>query len=248
MKSRIATILLVLFLAFLPLASAIDYPQLNGFVTDKANIITPEYNAKINGLAEEIYKNTTVEIAVLTVPSTDGDSIESYATKTFEANGIGKKDVDNGLLILVVCCDPDTRGYRFEVGYGLEGTITDSMKVPIGDKIIVPNFKNGDYGKGIYESMVVVNGLVTNNSEVVSEYGANQTQTPDFIWVVIIIFAFIGIIFLLAIFNSGGGGGGGGGGYSGGGGYHSHSSGGSSSGGHSFGGGSSGGGGFGGKF
>ena len=254
MKSRIGTILLVLFLAFLPLASAIEYPTLNGFVTDKANILTPEYNTKITGLAQEIYTNTTVEIAVLTVPTLDGDTIENYAVKTFEKNGIGKKDVDNGLLILVVCCDPETREYRFEVGYGLEGTITDSMKAPIGDRIIVPNFKNGDYGKGIYESMVVVNGLVTNNSEVMSEYGAKQSASSDgVILIIIIIVVVFGILFIVALLNSGGGGGGSGG-YSGGGGYHHHSSD-SDSDSHSdsgsfggFGGGSSGGGGFGGKF
>jgi uncharacterized protein len=146
---------------------------LTGYVTDNANILTPEYKERITDLADRINKNTTVEIAVLTIESLEGVSIEDYAVNTFRQNGVGKKDNNNGLLILV---SKNDRKYRFEVGYGLEGTIPDAMKVPIGDKIITPNFRNGDYGKGIYDSMIVIEGLVTNNTEVLSKYGLIQTS------------------------------------------------------------------------
>lgn len=159
---------LIILALLLPIASAITYPILNDYVTDNANIITPEYREKITNLADRINKNTTVEIAVLTIESLEGDTPENYALQTFRQNGVGKKDNNNGLLILVT---KKERKYKFEVGYGLEGTIPDSMKVPIGDKIITPNFKQGEYGKGIYESMLVIEGLVTNNTEVLSKYG-----------------------------------------------------------------------------
>jgi uncharacterized protein len=245
-KGKMLTILAILLL-LAPTAIAINYPQLTGYVTDSANIIDSEYEKKITDLADRINKATTVEIAVLTIESLEGDSPENYAVNTFRQNGVGKKDNNNGLLILV---SKNDRKYRFEVGYGLEGTIPDAMKVPIGDKIITPNFKNGDYGKGIYESMLAIEALVTNNTEVISKYGLNETagtDIPTWLIILIIIVIIIIIIIVLITMDSGGGGGSyGGGGWSGGGSSGGGSSGGDSGGG--FGGGSSGGGGFGGRW
>ncbi|MGB8218179.1 MAG: TPM domain-containing protein [Candidatus Methanoperedens sp.] len=173
---KYALVFLIIFILFLPLANAVTYPQLNGFVTDNANMIDPVYKDKITQLAQKIEKESTVEIAVVTVDSLEGESKEMYAVNLFKQAGIGKKDKDNGLLILVA---KQEREYRFEVGYGLEGTITDSMKVNIGDRIIVPNFKNGEYGKGIYESMVVIEGLLKGNQEVISQYSMANTNQYD---------------------------------------------------------------------
>jgi uncharacterized protein len=241
---RWVTVLFIVLL-FIHIAGAVNYPQLTERITDDANIIDNEYKQKIKGLAERIEKDTTVEIAVLTIQSLEGDSPENYAVNTFRKSGVGKKDNNNGLLILVA---KEEREYRFEVGYGLEGTIPDAMKVTIGDKIIVPNFKNGDYGKGIYESMLAVEGLVTNNTEVISSLNQTaETDIPAWLIILIIIIIVIFIIIVLASIDSGGSGGGyGGGGWSGGGGSSGGSSGGDSGGG--FGGGSSGGGGFGGRW
>ena len=174
-----------------------------------------EYRQKITDLADKINKETTVEIAVLTIESLEGDSPENYALQTFRQNGVGKKDNNNGLLILVAKND---RKYKFEMGYGLEGTIPDAMKVPIGDKIITPNFRNGDYGKGIYESMIVIEGLVTNNTEVLSKYGMINSNPNSgsggedggiFIIMLFVIIGIIAVIFILmmreSIKNSGGG-------------------------------------------
>lgn len=174
-KNKFLIILGVLLL-LIPMVSAIDakYPELTGYVTDNANIIDSEYEQKITDLADKINKQTTVEIAVLTIESLGEDNIDNYAVQTFRQNGVGKKDNNNGLLILV---SKNDRKYRFEVGYGLESTVTDSMKVPIGEKIIVPNFKQGQYGKGIYDSMIVIEGLATNNTEVLSKYGIIETSS-----------------------------------------------------------------------
>ncbi len=168
--------LILMLTMLIPAASAVSYPAVSGFVTDNANMIDQTYDAKITQLALDIEKESTVEIAVVTIDSLEGESIEMYAVNLFEKWGIGKKDKDNGLLILVA---KQEREYRFEVGYGLEGTITDSMKVNIGDRIIVPNFRNGDYGKGIYESMLVVKELVKGNPEVVSQYSMKQGGQSD---------------------------------------------------------------------
>jgi len=183
-------LILLILLAIPPAVAAVDYPQLTGYVTDDANMLDPVYESKITELAKNIEGETTVEIAVVTVESLEGEPKEMYAVKLFEEAGIGKKDKDNGLLILVA---KQEREYRFEVGYGLEGVITDSMKVNIGDRIIVPNFRSGEYGRGIYESMLVIEGLLEGDSEVISEYSMDNhgsTGTSD---------GWVGILFLLII-------------------------------------------------
>ena len=246
-KPSVVILILLILLSALPAVAAVDYPQLTGFVTDEADMIDPVYEAKITELAKNIEGATTVGIAVVTVESLEGESKEMYAVKLFEQAGIGKKDKDNGLLILVA---KQERKYRFEVGYGLEGVITDSMKVNIGDRIITPNFKNGEYGKGIYESMLVIEGLLENDEEVISEYsmddqGSTGTSSG---WIGILIF-FIFIIAILILMSVGQGGGGRGHMYYGGvGGFGGGMSGGGGFGGGfgGFGGGMSGGGGFGG--
>ncbi|MBE0524676.1 MAG: TPM domain-containing protein [Methanosarcinales archaeon] len=239
MKKYIIILLILLFLS--PAAISVNYPQLRGFVTDNANMIDSANTNNIAQLAAKIEKETTVEIAVVTIDSFEGESKEMYAVKLFERAGIGKKDKDNGLLILVA---KQEREYRFEVGYGLEGIITDSMKVNIGERIIVPNFKNGEYGKGIYEAMLVIEGLLQGNEEVVSKYSMSQTENQEVpTW---IIFTFVGFFILFSILSTMGQGRHNGGYYGTSGGFGRRGSGGGFGGG--FGGGRSGGGGFGGKW
>jgi uncharacterized protein len=186
---------LIILMLLLPTASAVSYPQLSGYVTDNANMIDQSYKAKITQLAGAIEKESTVQIAVVTIESLEGESREMYAEELFKNAGIGKKDNDNGLLILVAKQDGE---YRFEVGYGLEGTVTDSMNVNIGERIIKPNFRNGDYGKGIYESMLVLQELIRGNPEVVSQYSTNQGSSDDFasLFIILIILVFVFIIFI----------------------------------------------------
>lgn len=166
MKYKVPITLLILLLIIIPVL-AVSYPKLTDFVTDNADIISPEYEQKITELAKQIEQNTTAEIAVVTINSLEGISKEQYALELFEQAGIGKEDKDNGLLILVAL---EERQYRFEVGYGLEGSIPDASKVNIGIRIIEPNFKQGEYGKGIYESLVVVKGMLENDPEIISKY------------------------------------------------------------------------------
>jgi uncharacterized protein len=196
-------LILLLLLAISPAVAAVDYPQLTGYVTDDANMIDPNYEAKITELARKIEGATTVEIAVVTVRSLEGESKETYAVKLFEEAGIGKKDKDNGLLILVA---KQERKYRFEVGYGLEGVITDSMKVNIGDRIITPNFKRGEYGRGIYESMLVIEGLLEGDEEVISEYSMNDHDSTSSysLWLLLLIPFGLIILFEIMIRLTGG--------------------------------------------
>jgi len=166
-------IIFFVLMLIVPCVIAVNYPVLNDFVTDQANIISPDYEQKITDLAKQIEQNTTVEVAVVTVNSLEGLSKEEYSMGLVEKYGIGKKDVDNGLLILVAM---EEREYRVEVGYGLEGLIPDASKVTLGTRILEPNFKKDEFGKGIYEMLLAVQGILNGEEEVLSKYQSSYTN------------------------------------------------------------------------
>lgn len=268
MKKWLSVLLMLcMILIFaIPIVGAVEHPVLTEHITDNAGIINPEYRQKIGDLLNRIEKESTAEVAVLTVKSLDGEDKSVYATEVGQKSGIGKGDVDNGLLLLIAMDDGQGNGkgaYFVATGYGLEGTLPDAAVFRINEEVLLPRLKQGKqtgdityYGQGIYEEMSVFEGLLTNNSEIVSKYGSSSSSSSTELgsagWIILIIIGIIVVIFILAMISSGGGGGGGysSGGYSSGG----YSSGGSSSGGGdssgsgSFGGGGFGGGGSGGGF
>jgi len=160
-------IFILIALLAVPIVFSVNYPKLNDFVTDNADILDDDYETKLLELAKQIEQETTVEVAIVTVDSLEGLDTQMYAVELFEKAGIGKKDLNNGLLILIA---PNEREYKIEVGYGLESTIPDVRAREIGTNIFVPNFRNQDYGKGIYDALTVINGYLTNNEEVISRY------------------------------------------------------------------------------
>jgi len=188
----------MIFIMFITVVSAQSVQLTKNFITDDANIIDFSYEQKISELSTVIEQKTTVEIAVVTVSSLEGVPIDMYAVELFEKSGVGKKDKDNGLLLVIA---PNEREYRFEVGYGLEGTLPDITAREIGKNVLEPNFRDGEYGKGIYEALMVIDGYVSNNEEVISTYKSsyNQQQVSRLIsnnifWIFLALFILSAII------------------------------------------------------
>ncbi len=115
-------------------------------VDDRANILSAEDEATLESIARDVEQKTTAQIAVVTVPSLEGLTVDKYAHKLFNAWGIGQKEVNNGVLFLIA---PKERRLRIEVGYGLEPLLTDSLCGEIRDSQIIPRFKANDYPAGI---------------------------------------------------------------------------------------------------
>ena len=115
-------------------------------VHDLANVLSPEQAAGIENVARDVEQKTSAQIAVVTVPSLDGRTVDDYGHDLFNTWGIGQEKLNNGVLLLVA---PKERRLRIEVGYGLEPLLTDSICGAIRDNQIVPHFKNGDYARGI---------------------------------------------------------------------------------------------------
>ena len=141
---RVALLLLAL-VAAAP-AVAADVPFMSGRVVDNAELLPRATRERIGATLAAHESATGNEIAVLTVPTLDGESIEGYATRVFDAWKLGKKGKDNGVLLIVV---PQDRRLRIEVGYGLEGTLPDVVASRIIRDVMTPAFKGGDYDRGI---------------------------------------------------------------------------------------------------
>jgi len=127
-------------------AAAVDVPYLTGRVVDNAEILKQTTRERIAALAKAHEEKTTDQIAVLTIATLGGESVEEYATRVFDAWKLGQKGKDNGVLVVVA---PQDRKMRIEVGYGLEGALTDVAASRIIRNVITPAFKDGDFDRGI---------------------------------------------------------------------------------------------------
>jgi uncharacterized protein len=124
-------------------------PQMpSRYVVDLAGIIEDNVELQLNGYLKELEQKTTAQFIVLTVTSLEGESIDEFSiTTAHDKWKLGQKGKDNGVLLVVALKD---KKYRFEVGYGLEGILPDSLAGSIGRKYLAPYSKKGDYSKGIY--------------------------------------------------------------------------------------------------
>ncbi|HMM14952.1 MAG TPA: TPM domain-containing protein [Parvibaculum sp.] len=128
------------------LAAGIAFPPLTGRVVDAAHVLPADEIARLEAALAAHEAKTTNQVVVATVPSLQGNDIESYANALFRTWALGLKDKDNGVLFLIA---PNEREMRIEVGYGLEGTLTDALASQIIRNIVTPHFREGDLPGGI---------------------------------------------------------------------------------------------------
>ncbi|MBN2408027.1 MAG: TPM domain-containing protein [Elusimicrobia bacterium] len=215
--------LLILLCALVFLGASFPAPA--GFVSDFAGIISPEVENRIHELAYELQELSGAQIAVVSVKSLDGMSIDDYAWQLFEKWGIGEKDKDTGVLLLIA---PAERKVRIETGYGFEGAIPDGMAGEIIRKDIIPYFKAGDMNTGILRGSMVLLKLMADEMgvELTGDYQIPQRAQESkasvirFIFNILILLMLIsGRFFFFPLFFLGGGhysrGGGGFGGFGG---------------------------------
>lgn len=226
----------ILLFALLPLlllaapgafaAPAIPSPQ--GYVTDAAGILSHATVLRLDQALQAFERSDSTQIAVLTVPSLEGEPLEEYSLKVAESWGIGQKGKDNGALLLVA---KKERKVRIEVGYGLEGRLTDLIAGRIVDNEIVPRFKQGDFDGGVTAGVAAMMEAVRGEYQGSGRTTQKHRRNPFGLLATLLFFG----PFLLGIFRPrssryrrggfwiggppfGGGGGFGGGGFSGGGG------------------------------
>lgn len=193
MKRTVSRLLLLAVLAALPLA-ALDVPALKGRVNDYANMLKPVTAAAIESRLAALEQSDSTQIVVLTIPSLEGEVLEEYSMKVAENWKIGQKKLDNGAILLVA---RDDRKMRIEVGYGLEGKLTDLRSGRILDDIIRPAFRDGDYDKGISDGVDAMIQVVKGEYSAVDAPARERKAADDFSGYAVpglFAFFFIGII------------------------------------------------------
>ena len=233
-RLRRALVLAAVTVCLVPVTSyrepaAQQMPQPQGYVSDFAGIIPAEYETRITAVCEQLDKQTTAEIAVVTMPDIGGQSEELYATELFQRWGIGKKGKDNGILLFLALAE---RRFRIETGYGLEGLLPDGRLGQIADERMIPFFRQGQYGQGFYSGTVAIAEIIAADAGVrlsvenppqappPGNGGARSFRIPVFLILLIIFAVFGGRLGLLPLLLLGGmprGRGGFGGGFKGGG-------------------------------
>lgn len=166
----------------------VKFPAYTGYINDYSGILDEDSKNTLEELASKIEKDTGSEIAVLIVDNLQGLTEEEYAVKIFEEWGIGKEKKDNGILILIGTeGEPGNRPLRIEMGYGLEGVITDLETGRIINDIIVPNFKKGYFYAGLHGAIITIadqiyeeEGLppISSVEDSDSITTATETETP----------------------------------------------------------------------
>ena len=194
--------ILLLCAAALCIASAArgdaDVPLLSGRVTDNAGILSAETVSRLDTLLKRHEDSTSNQVAVLTIASLEGEVLESYSMRVAETWKLGRKEKDNGVLLLVVS---DDRKVRIEVGRGLEGNLPDITCGLIIRKVIVPRFRDGDYDGGVNAGVDAILASLEGSYTAPAEDA--QTDIGTKLMAGGIFTVVVGLFTLIVLFNRG---------------------------------------------
>ena len=148
-------------------AAALEIPALKTRVNDHAGLLSPATESHLEQALLDFEQSDSTQIVVLTVQSLEGESLEDFSMQVAEKWKVGQKDLDNGAILLIAKND---RKVRIEVGYGLEGSLTDMISGRIIRNVIVPAFRAGKFDQG------VANGVAAMMAAVKGEYQAQPVK------------------------------------------------------------------------
>ena len=177
MKQKIYLLFYIVLFTFQVIAQSVAVPTLNARVTDLTSSLSSQQIQTLSNALEQFeqYNDKGAQLAILIVPTTGSDSIEQFATRVFDQWKLGDKEQNNGVLLLVAKND---RKVRIEVGYGLEGTVTDILAGRIIQEQIVPEFKDENYFAGIAKGTVALINLI-NKGEYIAQTTLQPTVEPQ---------------------------------------------------------------------
>jgi len=204
-------------LAPMPAMAETALPYLSGRVVDQANVLSEAARDRVSAMLKAHEDATGNQVAVLTVPTLSGEAVEDYAVRVFEDWKLGQLDKDNGVLVLVV---PQDRRMRIEVGYGLEGTLTDAASSRIIRDLMTPRFREGNYDVGIEAGVTgviqILEGKQPRDPEAdwtapaksarAFQVNGPRLPLPVLILVSLFVFGIIGLFTFIGLVSPGGGG------------------------------------------
>jgi uncharacterized protein len=171
---RLCGIFTFLWLLWAVAGFALDVPPLKGRVNDYAGMMSPATERLLEATLQRFEEAESTQIVVLTIPTLAGDALEDFSIRVAEQWKIGRKERDNGAILVVAKAE---RKLRIEVGYGLEGRLTDAVSGRIIRNAIVPEFKAGRFGQGIVNGVNAMIQVVQGEFEGVQ--GGSDGSKPD---------------------------------------------------------------------
>jgi uncharacterized protein len=186
--AAIVCLVMALGLSALP-AMALDVPALTGRVNDNARMLSPATVNQLEAVLADLETSDGTQIVVATIASLEGEDLESFSIRLAEAWGIGEKGRDNGAILLIVQRE---RKIRIEVGYGLEGRLTDLISGQIIRNIITPQFKMGRFDQGVINGagamIATVRGEYQSTEQPPGSGGTRRRGSPGLIGLIAFIF------------------------------------------------------------
>ncbi len=184
-------------------AAELKFPALSGRVVDDANILSASTKNELDAMLAQHEKTSGEQVVIATLDSLQGHSIEDYGYQLGRNWGIGQKGKDNGAILIVA---PNERKVRIEVGYGLEGQLTDATSRVIIESYITPQFRKGDFNAGVLAGTAGIlralgdDAAANLHSEVEpSAQANNENQTPISISDMLVPLVFFLIVLFIAL-------------------------------------------------
>ena len=176
------------------------FPPLTGRVVDEAGILSPSDKAALVSELAEIEKASTDQLVVVTLDSLQGYPIEDFGYQLGRHWGIGQKDKNNGILLIVA---PKERKVRIEVGYGLEPVMTDALSKLIIENAILPQFRKGDYPAGIRAGVRDIKDVLLGDAEAVKQRALAPRHATDPLQIILFIFWLCIVLYVMwAVYRS----------------------------------------------
>lgn len=171
---------------------ALDVPPLTGPVNDYARLFNGSDLRELNNYLYALDQKSDLQIAILTIPSLEDENLEDYSIRVAEQWKIGQKGKDSGVIFVIAAQE---HKLRIEVGYGLEGLITDVQSSRIIRSIMIPAFQKGEYGKGTLLGVKNVAGLALQDESLISQEVKNADDDDDFLSIPLVIILIVVFLF-----------------------------------------------------
>ena len=182
--------------------SAPAFPSLTARVVDAAGLLKPEERAALEERLKAHEERTTDQVVVASVRSLQGFTVEDYANRLFRHWQLGQKAKNNGVLLLVA---PSERKVRIEVGYGLEGALTDALSKVIIATAMAPRFREGDFAGGIRAGIDAVLSILTGDAEEWQRRAKVRSDEGSGIDMVAVLFMLLVLFLIVRAMMAGGG-------------------------------------------
>ena len=194
-----ASLALALMAMAIPASAAPAFPKLTGRVVDRANLLSPAIEQDLAGKLEALETKTGRQLVVVTLPDLQGLEIEDFGYQLGRAWGIGDEKTDSGALFIVA---PNDRKVRIEVGYGLEGVLTDALSSVILQSAVLPKFRDGDMPGGVVagtDALIAQLSLPDDLAKAAVQKAATKPASEGFPFELAPVLFFLFIVLLVAL-------------------------------------------------